>query len=77
MHRVQGPKLHNHEESEANDEAVGVQEILPKVPQTRDAPRDEIAVCRGIVLADSTAVSKTVRSGSNPDTPATDELKYR
>ena len=32
--------------------------------------------CRGIVSAASTAVSKTVRPGSNPGTPASESPSY-
>lgn len=85
MHRVQEPELRNDQEQKEDAGPARVQEVLQKMQVSYSSQRDEVIADlrffdrslrignrdRGIVLAASTAVSKTVRPGSNPGTPAT------
>jgi hypothetical protein len=50
---VQKPELQQNEEQENHNRAAGIEKILPVLPETSTAPRDEVNVNRVIALFDS------------------------
>ncbi len=71
VYGVQEPELLDHQEPEDNAGSLGVQQVLPEVPETYAAQGSEVVrKFRGVSSTVKLPVSKTGLGGSNPSAPA-------